>query len=143
MYVCLFSGFSLGRSFDLLAVLEPFDLSIRVGQLHRQNDLLSLINRVRRLQSSQECCGNIPHTITQSQTEAQRLDFLFISLSRTLASFGLHNLHLLESFQHSTQVSDTVLKCNLFILAGMSVFQKLPNVDLQLRLWLLLPVNVT
>lgn len=143
MYVCLFSGFSLGRSFDLLAVLEPFDLSIRVSHLHRQNNLLSLINGVRRLQSSKECCGNNPHTITQSQTAAQRFDFLLISLSRTLASFGLHNLHLLESFQHSTQVSDAVLKCNLLILAGMSVFQKLPNVDLQLRLWLLLPVNVT
>lgn len=143
MHVYVFSAFSLGRRFDLLAVLQPFDLSIRVSHLHRQDDLLSFINRVRRLQSSQECCGNIPHTITHSQTEAQRLDFSFISLSRTLASFGLHNLHLLESFQHSSQVSDAVLKCDLLVLAGMSALQNLPNVDLQLWLWLLFPVKVT
>lgn len=139
MCVRVFSGFSLGRWFDLLAVLEPFDLSIRVSHLHRQDDLLSLVNGVRRLQSSQERCGNIPHTNTQSQTEDQRLEFWLIFLSRTLANFGLHDLHLLESFQHATQVSDAVLKRNLLVLAGMSALQKLPNVDLQLRLRLLFP----
>lgn len=83
------------------------------------------------------------HTQTQSQTEDQRLELWLISLSRTLADFGLHGLHLLKSFQHATQVSDAVLKCNLLVLAGMSVLQKLPNVDLQLRLRLLFPVKVS
>ncbi len=78
------------------------------------------------------------HTVTNRRSET----WVLSDLSRTLAEFGLHNFHLLESFQHATQVSDAVLKRNLLVLAGMSILQNIPNIDLQLRLRLLFPVKV-
>lgn len=50
-------SFLLGRGFDLLAILQPFDLGVGIHHLTLENDSLAFVHRVARFQLCQESWG--------------------------------------------------------------------------------------
>lgn len=48
----------------------------------------------------------------------------------TFTVFLLNRLQLLQMFQHSSQIGDSIFKCNFLIFTWVGIFQQLPNLVL-------------
>lgn len=81
----------LGWRFDLLAILQPFDLDIRINYLTPQDNLLALFHRVARFKLLQESwdCRQKGKGINEDWTTHQFMKtfLLLFSLSNFMVSF--------------------------------------------------------
>lgn len=161
-------GYTLGRGFDLLTVLQPFDLDVGIHHLTLQHDLLTLIHRVAGVEPIQESWrargrngekgGLTTHQApfscfppSPASPEVKSRPLIHVChpsnaprlLLYLLTFTGLDlDLHLFQTFQHAPQVSDAILKGDFLILAGMGALKQFPHIYLfHLFLRLLLPAS--
>lgn len=119
---------------DFLSVLQPFHLNIWIGSLNRQFYSVSLCHLVGRIQLSEErWVSEILNTIFSYVRVYLRLwKFYCLSVkSAQTSTFLFFFLHLLQSLEHTSQVSNAILKSNLLIFRSGSIPENLPHIHIR------------
>lgn len=115
------------RFLNFLSIFQPLHLHIFIGNLNCKLYLMSFGHLVGRVQLFQESCSfraenEILNVFKGLNKVTDVLTFAFLLLL----------LHLLQSLQHSSKVSDAVLESNLFVFCGRSAAEDAPNVHVRL-----------
>lgn len=125
------SEFKPSSWLNFLTILQPFHLNLWIRNLNSQFNFLPLWHLIGRIQLFEESCVS-EDTYKYNNQILLGPSAVCYKFCKPTCTFLLLFLHLLQSLEHASKVSDAMLKGNLLVFWSRSMAENVPDVHIRL-----------